>query len=137
MAEVQLSAFLRTAAARPHVWGETDCVRTLFAWVRATTGTDPTKLFTAQWHSEAEAMAVIASSGGLVEAGRNLFQRCGLRETNDPRRGDVGVIRSAIGDRLVEVAAICTGPRWAFTVEPRGIAAIRGDVLVAWAIGAD
>lgn len=134
MADV-LSVFLRAVAERPHLWGESDCVMTQFAWVRQRTGIDPAAIVGAAWHGEREARAVIAATGGVLDGGRELYARCGLAETVAPVRGDIGVIETGREGQVLHVAAICTGARWAWPAEPRGIAMARGIVRAAWAVG--
>lgn len=135
MAEVQLGSFLRRVAARPHVWGRTDCVMTLFEWVRLRTGIDPVAVSGAAWSCEREANAVIAGVGGVRDGGAELFRRCGLVETDAPAVGDIGVIEAMRKGQGMHVAAIFTGARWAFPAEPRGLAMARGNLLVAWSLG--
>lgn len=136
MAEVHLNEFLRLVASRPHRWGSTDCVMTLFEWVRRTSGVDPVAICGADWRSEREARTVIAAVGGILDGGAELFRRCGLAVTDAPARGDIGVIEHIHDGQQLHVAAICCGPRWAFPAEPKGIAMVRAVPLIAWKIGA-
>lgn len=108
---------------------------TLFEWVRLRAGIDPVAMVGAAWGSEREASAVIARVGGIRDGGAELFRRCGLEETDTPEAGDIGVIEVVRGDRVMHVAAICTGARWAFPAEPKGLVVTQGSIQIAWAIG--
>ena len=87
-------AFQKDYGARGLVWGEVDCCRFAFDWVRAATGFDPMADYRGKYSSEIEARTALRATGhGTLESA--------LRTTfGDPiptsltRRGDL-VFRKA------------------------------------------
>ena len=92
----RLTAYVEAAAEAPVVWGESDCSAWPARWVSQELDR-PVPL--PPYASRAEAHALIAGAGGLVNLWRRAAVRLGLPETAEPQLGDVGVIR--LSDRDV------------------------------------
>lgn len=88
-----LSAYLDQAARTPFAWGGLDCLLFPAGWVRRATGIDPAAAYRGRYRTALGAARLIARAGGflgIVAQGMDGFDR-----TEDPRPGDVGIIRAA------------------------------------------
>ena len=127
----ELKAFLREAASRPFIWGESDCILTGADWVREVEGWDPGADFRGRYDTEEEAEAWLTIAGGLVGIIRAQMRRPLVL---DPREGDVGVVTVMGPKGQTEVTAICTGRRWA-AKSPRGLWIGQAEFQAAWRVG--
>lgn len=121
--------------ALPFVWGESDCCILLADWVRRARGLDYDPVDHLRWTYDS--LATCHKEVGWLRdpvgaVGAVLEGRVGLRRTDTPRRGDVGVVLGMVDGRETPVGAAFTGERW-ITKAPRGITAHRPRrVLAAW-----
>lgn len=84
------------------VWGETDCVMSLFDYARPVIGRDAGEPWRGTYHSEDEANAILEQWGGHA----SILATSGLEETDEPGRGDIVILDSSHGDN---VTGLCTG----------------------------
>lgn len=93
---------------------------------------DPVAEWRGRYSTEQEARRLIRDAGGLVELWQRGLASIGVDGVNEPREGDVGVIRAIGLDRTEEhIGAIWTGRRWAFMTEG-GVAFASADCLRVW-----
>lgn len=117
-----LQQFLAAEAARPFVWGDTDCASTADRWVRHCTGRSPLALYGRAHRDAAEAKAWLAEAGGLVAAVPRVMRAAGLRLVDDLTAGDVGLIQAG----SVACVAIWTGQLW-FSRHEGGLLGLPGS----------
>lgn len=55
----------------------------------------------------------------------------GLSPTDNPTRGDIGVLPVSSASGPTMIGAICTGTRWV-AISERGLRMMRAEPLVAW-----
>lgn len=125
MALLTFAAFAALTAARPWQWGVQDCTTWAADWCVARWGIDPALPFRERYTTEAEAEALIAGAGGLVELVRPQMRFLAEKIAADD--GDVGVI--AVLDR--PTAAIRAGDKWAFRTQA-GIGFVAAPALIVW-----
>lgn len=126
-----LAAFLETMAGRRFQDGRADCGLTDADWVRAATGMDPAAHLRGRYATALGRERLLRRLGGLEAVMADCAARAGLRPTDDPGRGDVGLVESD----AVELAAICLGRgRWA--AQSRDGLAVFGveRVIRAWRV---
>lgn len=126
-----LDTYLRASAARPFAWGDCDCSLWVADWIWQVRGIDPAAPLRGSYSGEDAAMAIIRRAGGLAALAASLAERAGLRETANPRRGDIGVIWTP---RQGQVMAIRNVIGWACKSRRRGIAERRFPLVKAWAV---
>ncbi|MCF3933306.1 hypothetical protein L1787_07760 [Acuticoccus sp. M5D2P5] len=87
----------------PVTWGVDDCSAWPASWVAAITGRD---VLWPAYANEDEARDLIAAAGGLDALWQDVAADCGLRRRvkgEEPRLGDVGLIRTTHHDVMVGV----------------------------------
>lgn len=124
-----LSDYLDAASRTPFAWGRHDCCQFVRRWVQAGTGRDPA----AGWRYDTEmgAALLVRRHGGLLALLDALAVQAGLSRTDDPQAGDVGAVVTLTERGLQPVAAICTGPCWAFLTHA-GLSRARVKPLASW-----
>jgi len=128
-AEVDIGAFLERMTVEPFEDGVSDCILTVADWIVLNGYPDPAEPYRGRYSTARERRKLIVEAGGihaLMAAGSS---RSGLRSTERPHPGDVGLIR--LGRR--KIAAICLGERWAMKGDGLVVAAA-DEVLMAWSI---
>ncbi|MEH6676124.1 DUF6950 family protein [Phenylobacterium sp.] len=126
-----LDQFLEDAAARSFRDGEWDCQLFPAEWVRRVTGLDPAAEWRGRYRTVLGRERILKREGGPLAVMTRGAESVGLQRTNDPRRGDVGLIRVA-GRHY---GAVCLGARWAVVDAMRGLAVTKPDaVLRAWEV---
>ncbi len=124
--------------ALPFVWGETDCCIVLADWVRRARGLDYDPAESVRWtyDSLASCHREVGWIRDPVAAVASILEGVvGLRRTDTPRRGDVGVVLGVVGGRETPVGAAFSGERWISKAE-HGITVHRPrQVLAAWDVG--
>lgn len=126
---MQLSEFLIAGGRLPFVWGAADCCLWPADWIMARLGIDPARPLRGRYGTAYGAYRHIARLGGFETMVRNLMSSAGLRETDDPKEGDVGLIITDQGFSI----GIKTGTGWAAKA-PRGITVARFQHVAAWAV---
>ena len=125
-----LDAFLERMAATPFVDGRTDCALTVADWVmEATDCPDPASDIRGRYRTALGRERLLKRLGGLEAVMTACATRSGLRETKEPRRGDVGLVE--FGGR--QFAAICLGRHWAIQSRA-GLFGTEAAILKAWEV---
>ncbi|WP_341020666.1 DUF6950 family protein [Brevundimonas diminuta] len=127
--EVELGAFLERMTAERFVDGTSDCILTVADWIVLNGYPDPAEPYRGRYSTARERRRLIAEACGIHALMAGGAIRSGLKWTEQPQRGDVGLIR--IGRR--KIAAICLGERWATKGDGLVVAAA-DEVLMAWSI---
>lgn len=115
-------------ARQPFRDGETDCVLTVADWVVLNGRPDPAAPFRGRYRTALGRERIVRREGGMLAVMDAGAERAGLQPTENPLRGDVGLVEMA-GHRL---AAICTGALWAAKGE--GLTVGASEVLKAWRV---
>ena len=124
-----LNAFLADGALLPFVYGERDCAIWVADWIKSQNGRDPALRLRGTFDSAFGSLRLVHRAGGLAGLVAGLMERLRLPETAEPQLGDVGVISTRKG----ELAAICTGDRWAVKTKD-GIAIVKASPVKAWTV---
>jgi hypothetical protein len=123
-----LTAFLRRAAGEPFRFGEWDCAMTLANWVREVSGEDPAPMLRGRYRTRLGWMRIVKREGGLVALVGALAFGAGMKPTDRPAPGDVGVVEvPGVG----HAGAIRTARGWAVKLDD-GIVAGEMPWLAAW-----
>ena len=125
-----MSAYLRQAAREPFAWGVSDCALFMADWVRFARGLDPAASLRGRYRCHLGAARHIRRLGGLEAMGRTLAAAAGLPETDDPKPGDIGLVRDPLAGPLF---AIRTALGWVAKA-PQGIALGPFPFIVAWRV---
>jgi hypothetical protein len=124
MADV-LTEMLKRLARERFVWGETDCGMSVLRYLSELYG-DFSLLGRYRYGSEEEARAF----GPLADLAEAAARHFGLKETDAPARGDVGLLALPVGT----TCCLHAGSRWTAPA-PRGVAAFKGGRLIkAWRV---
>ncbi|ESQ86601.1 hypothetical protein ABAC460_23095 [Asticcacaulis sp. AC460] len=122
-----LDDFLSRLSATRFAYGLSDCAKTIAAWLVENGHPDLSEPFGV--YDEGGAEALLRHFGGLVALCEHGLTS--LRVTDQPRRGDVGVVSAA--GLLEPMMAICTGKRWALQGR-RGVLICPAKCLKAWTV---
>lgn len=128
-AEVDLGAFLERMTVEPFADGAYDCILTVADWIVMNGHPDPAASYRGRYSTVRQRRKLIAEACGIHALMAGGAIRSGLKWTEQPQRGDVGLIR--IGRQ--KIAAICLGERWAMKGDGLVVAAA-DEVLMAWSI---
>lgn len=133
MTRPDLGEFLRQSAARRREPGVWDCCTFPAAWAIANGCPDPMADWRGRYHTEAQALDLIADGGGLADLFTRGFSGAGVSPVEGPfRAGDIGVVQ-LLGE---QAGAVYTGKRWALVAD-RGMAfaSIASEHIVrAWRV---
>ena len=130
--ELMLDQFLEEATARRFRDGEWDCQLFPAEWVRRVTGLDPAAAWRGRYSTALGRERILKRDGGPLAVMTRGAESVGLQRTDEPKRGDVGLIRLDGRD----YGAVCLGERWAL-VTKSGLAAVKPDeILRAWRVNA-
>lgn len=127
-------ATLNRWQSMPYVWGQSDCILVLADRVLSCTGVDPASDFRFGYSSAGECQRLtkfftepLSAIGPPMDA---IAQR-----SNDPKRGDVGILLSVSGAGSRPYGAMCLGGMWAAFSEDSGVMVhCAQKILVAWSI---
>ena len=132
-----LIAELHRWSARPHRWGEFDCITTLADWVWRWHGVDPAAYVRQTYESAAEAQRLY---GFLREPLAAMALRLDpiLSRTDDHRAGDVGLAEYVDKGIPKAAPALKIGENWAFKTgddAPMGVQIwVPRKVFAAWRV---
>jgi hypothetical protein len=87
-----LDEFLRAEAAKPFLWGHTDCALTADRWVTLITGMSPLAVSGRIHRCESDARKWLEEPGGIAVAVNRVMRRAGFVKTKQPIIGDVGLV---------------------------------------------
>lgn len=129
---------LREFLALPHLfgWGGVvgdDCTTWCGRWVFERIGIDPAAAFRGTYSTQEEAQLLIKRAGGLVALVEPTLTPLGFVRTDDPREGDIAVVRapSFDGASVTEMAAINFSKTWAM-LSPGRVVAKKAEIVTAW-----
>lgn len=94
MVKPTLAEYLDGLTRRKWKWGETDCLMILADWVRLNHGVDPAAAYRGRYHSEDEYRALLKEGGGIVPTVNRALAQIDISRTDDPKPGDIGIIRA-------------------------------------------
>lgn len=129
MADLSLKQYLQEASTLVFNWGEHDCCRFALKWVKLRRGVDPGAEWLGGYTTARGAERHIRRGGGLLSLCKTAMARAGLRQTDAPNLGDVGVVLTDQGEAL----AIRSGSKWACAA-PQGIVVSPFRTLAAWRV---
>lgn len=90
----RLAEFRRLAAGRSFHLGETDCGMLCADWVRMVRGVDPAAEWRGRYHTVLGLARILKRRGGLVGHFDQCLNNVGIHRTDQPRRGDVAVVKT-------------------------------------------
>lgn len=128
---MDIAEYIAAESAKAFRWGETDCCTTADRWVRGIHGFSPLAAFGRVHKTEEEARQWLSEPGSIAVAVNRVMRSCGLKKTNEPQAGDVGLILHA-GKVCV---AIHAGTLW-FSRDETGLIgeSLSCHVIKAWKI---
>lgn len=130
-----LYAHLHRWMAEPFVWGKTDCMMVLADYLLALGyEEDAAQDWRGQYDSALSCQRVsgfLKDPVGVMEQG---VSHLGLKRTDDPQRGDIGVVRILDHEGVKAMGAVCLGSNWAFKGERTVTVGKPLDVLAAWKV---
>ena len=126
-----LDEFLEAQALLPFRLGHgKDCILQPADWLILNGHGDAAEGYRGRYSTRLGWKRLLGRSGGLVGVVSAGVERIGLRETKNPMRGDVGLVRLPGGE---VVGGICTGRMWSVAAEG-GQFAWRAEVVRAWGL---
>lgn len=125
----ELNDFLSEAEACQFSDGVWDCCLFPAAWVERVTGIDGASPWRGRYRTPLGWARILKREGGIEGVLSTGAAIAGLTETTEPRRGDIGVIKTTGGP----VAAICLGQRWV-VASSRGLWVRAAPVLRSWSV---
>jgi hypothetical protein len=115
--EKKLSLYLEEATKLQWQWGLHDCALWMADYVARVRGGDPGAEFRGKYASEFRCGLFLARRGGLLKVVGDVAASIGLSETDDPKRGDIGVIWAPALNmgrvKMEPTSAIYLGGNWA------------------------
>lgn len=125
-----LDAFLEEAAGKRFQDGTWDCALMVAAWVERVKGIDGASPWRGRYATRIGWLRILKREGGIEAVIAKGAALVGLSETNEPRRGDIGIARQPNGDLM---AGISLGERWA-SAGTRGLAVCLASPVRAWRV---
>jgi hypothetical protein len=123
----ELDAFLEEALAKRFQDGTWDCALMVAAWVERVTGVDGAAPWRGQYDTRTGWLRILQREGGIEGVIAKGAALAGMVETDEPIRGDIGVIDFGQGP----MGGIYLGQSWA-AAGFRGLAVQRATVVKAW-----
>jgi hypothetical protein len=112
-------------------WGERDCLLWLAGWAREVTGRDGGAEWRGRYRTAIGCARVLKRSGGMMACVERGASVAGMRRTDEPKAGDVGLVMAMTERGPAEVGAIYTGLRWA-ALTVGGVMTVRAEPIAAW-----
>lgn len=140
--DLQLAHYLRQAAGRRFAVGTFDCLIFMADWIVAARGVDPAAPWRGAVAGADQARALLRKTGGVRGHVARGLAAIGLRQTDDPKLGDVGLVRAPVRwrGRVVHrlVGAICAGEKkWALFTPDAGLVIVGPPAVLpvlAWSV---
>lgn len=129
--EAPLAVYLDQVSARPFAWGRLDCAMFAGDWVTRITGADPIAEFRGRYRTELGCARILKREGGLLALTERAALAAGLRPTETPTTGAVGVCRVLTSRGAQQATAIRVRACWAF-LATSGLAVAPGEHIAAW-----
>jgi hypothetical protein len=92
-----LQNFIKSGAALPFDWVSCNCGFWVCDWIRVKTGRDPVLKYRGRFSSSIGFQRHIMSIGGNEAFSRTVAAKAGLKATDEPGRGDVGLVSYWLG----------------------------------------
>jgi hypothetical protein len=125
-----LQNFIKSGAALPFDWVSCNCGFWVCDWIRVKTGRDPVLKYRGKFSSSVGFKRHIMSIGGNEAFSRTVAAKAGLKATDEPGRGDVGLVITGSGATM----AICVGNgRWAAKSQD-GVCIAAFPMITAWRV---
>lgn len=131
-----LQTYLMEAASTPFQYGLHDCCSFACDWCVYAGNDDPMTAWRGLYESEQGAEELIAESGGLLAMFDLGMIEAQIPEADEPRIGDVAVLRVLTENGPGEVGAIYGGKRW-HMLSPNGMFSAsmeREHILRIWRV---
>jgi hypothetical protein len=126
----ELQNFIKSGSALPFDWVSRNCGFWVCDWIRVKTGRDPVLKYRGKFSSSMGFKRHIMAAGGNEAFSRAIAAKAGLKETDDPGRGDVGLVITGSGATM----AICVGnSRWAAKSQD-GVCIAAFPMIIAWRV---
>lgn len=111
--ESRLAAVIEAARGRPFRWGENDCFRLACASVHALTGVDHWPAFAGRYHTQRQALRILAASGSFEGFVSEVFGA----ELVAPRLARMGDLMLVPQGPRMPALAVCVGAHAAVPLE--------------------
>lgn len=129
-----LADYLARAARTPFAWTGLNCLTFPADWVLACRGVDLAEGFRGRLRTSLGAARFLKRHGGLLGFATKRAAACGLKSTDLPICGDVGVVEAiGLDGERVQAGAICAGRRWA-VLAASGLLVAEMTPLAAWRV---
>jgi hypothetical protein len=130
---LRLDDYLAACGKATWRWGVMDCCQFAGRWVEGRTGRDPLADF--RYGSAKDALRILSKSGGLPNAVDRGMTSIGMRRTDAPDFGDIGVIetRGDVQNIAGAAVAIFNGVYW-IGKQPDGLAYVKAKSLISWRV---
>ena len=130
-----LYAELHRWMASPFVWGEDDCMLAIANYLIRLGYPDGGKRYRGQYDSALTCQRVTGYLVDPVKPMAECVAELGMRETKEPQRGDVAVVRFRDADnKLRATGAIFLGRNWAIRSEFKVVIQNKVEMLAAWRV---
>lgn len=135
-----LSLYLESVATRRWQYGALDCCTFMADWLVTAGMPDPMVDRRGQYANRVEYRRLMRSEGGVVASCTRRFAAIGLRETLNPKSGDVALVLAPakFGRRIVMIptGSICTSSTMRAVVAPDvGVVGATLKTIKAWSHG--
>ncbi|WP_299558733.1 hypothetical protein [uncultured Sulfitobacter sp.] len=116
----------------PVIWGEHDCMLCLADWFERVHGFDPAAHIRFTYDSPATCQKETGFLRDPLTATRRIAEDAGglLRKTTAPVKGDIGLIRTIDGERVVACGGMWLGRGWLVKGNPRGATLRSGPAII-------
>jgi hypothetical protein len=128
----RLYQHLHLSMARPFEWSQSDCMMDVANYLELLTGFDCGKRFRGLYSDAASCQRVSGFLKNPIKPFADCIAEFPLKETSEPKRGDVGVVTIFHERRQTACGGIFLGDHWAMKIYTGlSIGAVTG-VLKAW-----
>lgn len=129
-----LYAHLHKWLTEPFIWGETDCMMVLADYLIALGYDDAA----AEWRGLYDSAASCQKVSGFIKDPVGVMDKAatliGLEPTDEPTRGDVGVVQIVDQTGPKTMGAVCLGKNWAFKGHNTVVIGKPISILAAWKV---
>jgi len=104
-------------------WGKSDCMLAIADYLEGRFNIDCASHYRGKYNSRASCRELTNYNGNIIRVFESGVAKIGLATTDNPVRGDVGIIEVEECGKQIEIAALCLGDGfW-------GIRALRGVII--------
>jgi hypothetical protein len=94
---IELQEFLRDSAKKKFDWVSCNCGFWVCDWIKRVKGIDPVDHLRGRFKRASAFKRHVTIAGGNETFSRRIARRAGLKEINEPRIGDVGLVATGDG----------------------------------------